>query len=99
MKCNQKNCPFQYSVNFTCGFEKQENCTFATFKDNNVKHLKGFIYDSLTYRYIRAREQMAEYEFIKDSKKEHDKAYYQRQANRDIMKFCQILNEAIGEHD
>ena len=42
---------------------------------------------------------MAEYEFIKDSKKEHDKAYYQRQANRDIMKFCQILDEAIGEHD
>lgn len=63
------------------------------------KHLKGYMYDSLAYRYIRAREQMAEYEYIKDSKKEHDKAYYQRQANRDIMRFVQILHEAIGEHD
>ena len=63
------------------------------------KHLKGYIYDSLAYRYIRAREQMAEYEFIKDSKREHDKAYYYRQANRDIMRFCEILHEAIGEHE
>ena len=63
------------------------------------KKLKGYQYDSLAYRYIRAREQMAEYEFTKDSKKEHDKAYYQRQANRDIVRFCQILDEAIGEHD
>ena len=63
------------------------------------KHLKGYIYDSLVYRYIRAREQMAEYEFIKDSRKEHDKAYYQKQANRDIMRFCQILDEVIKNHD
>lgn len=63
------------------------------------KHLKGYIYDSLAYRYIRAREQMAEYEYMKDTKKEHNKAYYRLQANRDIMKFCQILDEAIGEHD
>lgn len=65
----------------------------------DTKHLKGFIYDSLAYRYIRAREQMAEYEYIKDSRQQHDKAYYQLQANRDIMRFCQILDEAIGDHD
>ena len=75
------------------------NIRYNNFNDDNTKHLKGFIYDSLAYRYISAREQMAEYEFTKDSKKEHDKAYYQRQANRDIMRFCQILDEAIGEHD
>jgi hypothetical protein len=71
------------------------------FKDtpSDRKHLKGYIYDSLVYRYIRAREQMAEYEYEKQIKKEHDKAYYQRQANRDIMRFCQILDEVIGEHD
>ena len=65
----------------------------------NSIHLKGYAFDSLAYRYIRAREQMAEYEYMKDSKKEHDKAYYQRQANRDIMRFVQILDEVIGDHD
>lgn len=65
----------------------------------NSTHLKGYAFDSLAYRYIRAREQMAEYEYMKGSKKEHDKAYYQRQANRDIMKFVQILDEVIGDHD
>jgi len=65
----------------------------------NKKKLKGYQYDSLVYRYIRAREQMAEYEYVKDSRKEHDKAYYRLQANRDIMRFCEILNEAIGEHE
>jgi hypothetical protein len=99
MKCNQKNCPFQDSVNFICGFEKQENCKFATFKDDNAKHLKGFIYDSLVYRYIRAREQMAEYEYTKDSKNKHEISYYYELAHRDILKFCQILDEVIGEHE
>jgi len=65
----------------------------------NSTHLKGYAFDSLVYRYIRAREQMAEYEYIKDSSKKHDKAYYQLQANRDIMRFCQILDEIIGDHD
>lgn len=65
----------------------------------NKKKLKGYQYDSLVYRYIRAREQMAEYEYVKDSRKEHDKAYYRLQANRDIMRFCQILDEVIGEHE
>jgi flagellin-specific chaperone FliS len=61
------------------------------------KHMKGYIYDSLVYRYIRAREAMAERDW--SLHKEHDKGFYYRQANRDIMRFCQILDEAIGEHD
>lgn len=71
--------------------------------DNNIniseKHFKGYLYDSLVYRYIRARERMAELEYISDSCREYDRKYYYKQANRDIMRFCQILNEAIGEHD
>jgi len=70
-----------------------------TIDNTNEKKLKGYQYDSLVYRYIRAREQMAEYEYIKDSKKRYDKAYYRAQANRDIMRFCQILDEVIGEHE
>ena len=61
------------------------------------KNLRGYQFDSLVYRYIRAREQMAEYEFYRN--KDHDKEYYYKQARRDILRFCQILDEAIGEHD
>ena len=63
----------------------------------NEKKLKGYQYDSLVYRYIRAREAMAEWEWERDRKQE--RSWYFKQANRDIMRFCQILNEAIGEHD
>lgn len=61
------------------------------------KHLKGYIYDSLVYRYIRAREAMAEYEWSQNNN--HDRIYYHDLAKRDIMRFIQILDEAIGEHD
>ena len=60
------------------------------------KHTKGYIYDSLVYRYIRAREAMVELETIKFHV---DVATAKDCANRDIVRFCQILDEAIGEHD
>lgn len=64
---------------------------------------KDYLYDSLCYRYIRAREQMAEYEYLRDyqsnKKFSNDWTVYRQRANRDIMRFCQILNEAIGEHN
>jgi len=65
---------------------------------------KEYLYDSLCYRYIRAREQMAEYEYLRDcqSRKSNinrDWVTYRERANRDIARFCEILNEAIGEHD
>ena len=66
-----------------------------TEKDN--KHLKGYIYDSLAYRYIRAREAMAEWEWERDRSQE--RSWYFKQANRDIMRFCQILNEVVGERE
>lgn len=64
---------------------------------------KDYLYDSLCYRYIRAREQMAEYEYLRDcqsNKNNHtDWTVYRQRANRDIMRFCQILDETIGEHN
>lgn len=60
------------------------------------KHTKGYIYDSLMYRYIRAREAMAELESIKYHK---DQNLTQQCAHRDMLRFSEILNEAIGEHD
>lgn len=61
------------------------------------KELKGYQYDSLVYRYIRAREAMAEWEWERDHS--HEREWYFKQANRDILRFCQILNETIGEHN
>jgi len=71
-----------------------------SFKINTVdeKKLKGYQFDSLVYRYIRAREQMAEYDYLKNSGQK-SKEYYYEQARRDILRFCQILDETIGEHE
>ena len=63
----------------------------------NEKKLKGYQYDSLAYRYIRAREAMAEWEWERDHS--HDREWYFKQANRDIMRFCEILDEVIGERE
>ncbi len=72
------------------------------YDNSNEKKLKGYMYDSLVYRYIRAREHMAELEFLigkGNPNKAHNKDYYTHLAQRDIVRFCQILDEAIGEHD
>ena len=61
------------------------------------KHLNGYIYDSLVYRYIRAREKQAEFEYIYG--KTSERTSCDTRANRDIVRFCQILDEAIGDHD
>ena len=69
------------------------------------KKLKGYQYDSLAYRYIRAREQMAEYEYLRDKQSNahngncKEWTVYRQRANSDIMRFIQILNETIGEHE
>ena len=63
----------------------------------NEKKLKGYQYDSLVYRYMRSREIMAQWEYEMDQS--HERAWYFKRANRDIMRFCQILDEVIGEHE
>ena len=70
---------------------------FKVMTEEDEKKLKGYQYDSLVYRYIRAREAMAEWEWERDHS--HDRVWYFKQADRDMMRFCQILNEAIGEHE
>lgn len=65
-------------------------------------HMKGYMYDSLMYRYMMARERMAFYEWENRCKYDHkasDKHIYEERAKRDILRFAQILDEAIGDHD
>ena len=72
------------------------------FDTADEKKLKDYQYDSLVYRYIRAREQMAEYEYLRDRQSNisnHTEwTVYRQRADRDIMCFVQILNEVIGEN-
>ena len=67
------------------------------FTKKDEKKLKGYQYDSLVYRYIRAREAMAELEWSRSHKLE--KSQYYDMAKRDIIRFCEILDETIGEHE
>jgi len=76
---------------------------FTIKTEQDEKKLKGYQFDSLVYRYIRAREQMAEYEYLRDRQSNISKhtewTVYRQRANRDIMRFVQILDEVIGEHE
>lgn len=67
------------------------------------KKLKGHQYGFLIYRYILAREQMAEYEYLRDRQSNvsnHTEwTVYRQSATRDIMRFVEILDEVIGEHE
>ena len=65
-------------------------------KDEHEKHLKGYIYDSLVYRY-----QLALYKAILyDNRDKHICSEdFKRFYDRDLMRFIEILNEAMGEHD
>lgn len=70
---------------------------FKIFTEEDKKNLKGYQYDSLVYRYIRAREAMAELEWSRDH--DFEKSKYYEIAHRDIVRFCQILDEVIGERN
>jgi hypothetical protein len=61
----------------------------------NNPHYKGYIYDSLVYRYMRAREAMARLEIREGASP--TTAF--NEMRRDNMRFSEILNEVIGEHD
>lgn len=61
----------------------------------NDKHLKGYMFDSLVYRYQLARQELAEYIAYYDDKRSLRQETLN--ANRDIMRFIQILDELIGE--
>lgn len=66
-----------------------------------AKRTKGYGFDSLVFRYKIAREEQARYEMVKDRKEGviKEENYYLSKANRDIMRFIEILDDLIGEHD
>lgn len=71
---------------------------------NNEKHLKGYIYDSLVYRYqlalYKATETEARDLMIRENlSRQEAEALARRNFDQSLIRFCQILDEAIGEHD
>ena len=93
--CNQakfNDIPIDTPTNYT---PKEEN--------NETKHLKGYIYDSLVFRYQMAlargtNSRVQEFVALGKTRSDAvDKAI--KENNRDLMRFCMTLNEAIGEHD
>ena len=61
----------------------------------NNKHLNGYMFDSLVYRYQLARQELAKYISYYNSNRPLEQE--NRNANRDIMRFVQILDELVGE--
>ena len=68
------------------------------------KHVKGYMFDSLVYRFKDYQSRAFSHEVIQIK---HQRNLSQLEAeekikdrhNRDLMRFIQILDEAIGEHD
>lgn len=69
----------------------------------NEKRAKGYGYDSLVFRFKEARYKQAELEAIEARKNGKDPSTAKERANkraeRDFMRFCQILDDLLGEHD
>lgn len=68
---------------------------------NADKKIKGYAFDSLVFRYKIAREAQAQWEAYNYRKEGNiTKANNALSiAERDIMRFIQILDDVIGEHD
>ena len=64
-----------------------------------LKRLKGYGYDSLALRYQKARYDLAQYQSKDDMRAGKDPERAFKRAERDFMRFIQILNDIIGEHD
>ena len=68
------------------------------------KHTKGYMFDSLVYRFKDYQARAFNYEVLK-IRQSHGLSQIEAEEkiknmyNRDLMRFIQILVEAIGEHD
>ena len=68
------------------------------------KNCKGYMYDSLCYRYQLARYKACEADAMdlvitKGMSKREAEAQAHKAYERDCLRFYQILDEAIGEHN
>ena len=79
----------------------EENKDTAAAKERMLQmvRLKGYAFDSLVFRYEKARDEQMRYEQIEERKKGGDGSRAKSRADRDKMRFIQILDDVIGDHD
>ena len=70
----------------------------------NDKHLKGYMFDSLIYRFKDYQRKAFNYDVMlykaqKNLPRIDAEIAIKDRYKRDLMRFIQILDEAIGEHD
>ncbi len=70
----------------------------------NDKHLKGYMFDSLIYRFKNYQQKAFNYDVMlykaqKNLPRLDAEIAIKDRYERDLMRFIQILDEAIGEHD
>ena len=67
-------------------------------------HMKGFMFDSLVFRFKEYQAKafqsdVADYKYRYNTSDREARDRVQDRHNRDLMRFINILDEAIGEHD
>ena len=70
----------------------------------NDKHLKGYMFDSLVYRFKDYQHKAFDYEVAlykaqRNLSRVEAEIAITRRHERDLMRFVEILDEAIGERD
>lgn len=73
-------------------------------KVKNLKHLKGYIFDSLVYRFKdyqnkAFQSEVNDYKYKYNASEIESRKVIKDRHDRDLTRFIQILDEAMGEHD
>ena len=75
----------------------------GNFLEEYNKELKGYMFDSLVYRFkdYQAKafqSEVADYRYLHCCSEMEAREKIHNRHNRDLMRFIEILDEAIGEH-
>ena len=67
-------------------------------------HMKGFMFDSLVFRFKEYQakafqSEVVDYKYKYNTSEIEARNRVQDRHNKDLMRFINILDEAIGEHD
>lgn len=94
-KATEEEIVENYNILVKAGiYNESQPDNYTELKDSI--HTKGYIYDSLMYRYQLAREKQVMWEI---NKEKVDPEQARQACKRDVIRFAEILDEAIGEHD
>ena len=85
--------------------DNEENLkSMQNILEDNKKHMKGYMFDSLVYRFkdYQAKafqSEVNDYKYRRNTSEIEARQIINDRHNRDLMRFIEILDEAIGEHD